>query len=248
MEKNKLTQNELQYELINACQLGNFELVKNMYDKYYSENNSFKNKFLSLSKLSNRSSPTLDMPYITPFVLVEACAANNSEITNFLLTKKELIKNMDDNQQILAICLKEFIIHNNLEMVEIFTPLIKTKNKSFYDTICPGFMYACEQGNIEMVKYVSEHFDIGKDKVNYSTGYPVKYQGFMEACRTGKLNVVEYLINTPDFDLKQIDTIINVNRNIAVELSNNHNLKTEDKLKLNLNQNEHIFEPTKPKF
>lgn len=173
-----------------ACSQGNLNVVVEMYEKYY-RNKSKLSKFIGISNLIPVLNPNFD--HDTP--IMNACLSRQYEVIKFLLSD-EFFKKNDK----LASGLNYAMGKGDLKIAELIFPLLK-ENNYCYDRIHNGFVEACKNGHLNIVKYMTTQsiFDFGKFKFrhpNYITS--MNLQGFVNACENGHADVVKYLTSSPE--------------------------------------------------
>jgi len=208
---------KLNKKFLECCRSGKLDMVIALYNKYYLEHQSIKNKFLKKINLYKIKSPILDIHFNNNEPLIKAFEWKHFKVVNFLLTSKEFYFSLSKDQNqfttVLSSMLNNALYNNNINMVNLFLPLIKNKNDIFYHSIMQGVSYASSQGNLEILKLLFKHpginnqkLELYQDEFNTTCSQSIKFEAFQESCSYGKLDIVKFLTSS------EINDPIDVNK------------------------------------
>lgn len=198
---------KLNQSFATACANGDLNTVTKIYDKHYRNKSKF-SKFIGISNLGPVLNPNFD--HDTP--IINACLSEQSEVIKFLLSDEQFKKNDK-----LATGLNYAMGKGKLEIAELIFPLLK-ENNYCYDRIHNGFVEACKNGHLNIVRYMTTQtiFDFDKFKFRHPNHVTsMKLQGFINACENGHTDVVKYLTSSPELkehvNVDQVKVVVGIN-------------------------------------
>lgn len=215
-----LTQKELSDKFIKACQYGDLNTVKTLYEQS-SDKQGVKLKFLT-------SEVIFDAHDDQDGALRGANYNGNYDITKFLLQEPNFVKNIKDKILLTKLFKNSvsngFLIKNkNFEITTLIVPLLKEYKILHNKQILLGFTEVCTREDMETLEYLAENLDIySKLPLMTSTlPYSLQEHGFIAACQEGNLESVKFLLTSPKIkeriDLDNIITSVRIQHQNVLE-------------------------------
>lgn len=225
--------NEITDKFLTACSFGDLALVIDLYSNHYLKHKTFTSRILSFLTLSNNSIEILDPHYDENLPFRYAASNGHADVVSYLLNQQFFIENIYQNDLYTAIGVAISI--NDLKTIKAIEPFIKHKNKEFLQQISKGFVEACREGHLDVVKYAVENLD-DNDYFDYSdiefpniyelfVNKTIKEAGFIEACETEKIEVVKYILSDKAFSNKINNPILSQGLVIALSKRNEELIK-----------------------
>lgn len=138
-------------------------------------------------------------------VLEDACEKNDIEMVKYILSSKKIVHQPSLNgrrefrateKTAISIC----CTNGHLEILDLMLTLpdIEIRVKDLFYQLNSGFLAACQEGELDIVKYLTSSPNLKRHaNPNYNNG-----EGLCLACREGHLNIVKYLLTSPDIKEK----------------------------------------------
>jgi hypothetical protein len=217
---NNLTKEELSQTFIKACQLGDFDTVKKLYEQS-SDKRGLKLKFLTKEVIFNAHDDKES-------ALRAANHNGHYEIVKFFLEEKDFIKNLEDKQLLTKLFNNSvsngfLITSKNFEITTLVVPLLQEHKILNNKQILLGFIEVCATEDIKTLEYLAENFDIYSTLPLMTSNLPYSLQehGFIAACEEGSLESVKFLLTSPKIkeriDLDNIITKVRIQHQHILE-------------------------------
>lgn len=220
-----LLEERLNNDFTNYCHAGNFEIVKNLYNKH-SVNNTKKKLFYVFRKIAGASPLKLDLNYCDNSPLLQSCSQNHYDIVEFFLKDKDFIDGLiksNEKDKVLSKAFNYALKNSNIEMMKLISPLIDKKDIHFHIAISEGYSTACSNGNLDVLNFFFADESINpprlnnlqpenmpdtfmvngmvtenRDKLTVIAVSGIKNNGFLAGCIYGSLDTIKYFAESPD--------------------------------------------------
>lgn len=177
--KKYLNQDEFDEEFFKACNNNDVNIATNLLNNYYlKQQKSHLNSFLSICGLGY---PALTLNPGHSERLKKACDKGYKEVVELFLNNTCFLKEAN-NLKIILHCFTGALAHGQLQILDFLHPLIKNKDQYYYNTLIYGLLEACQNNQLNSVKYVFNKKDLEFSKYkNFYSELEVDERGSVPA-------------------------------------------------------------------
>jgi hypothetical protein len=167
MKKKYLKQDEFNKGIYQACIDGDASSASDLLHQYYFKQQKSKiNSFLSICGLGY---PVLSINPNIAESFIKACGKGHKDVIKLFLTNESLLKE-SNKQYLLLYGLTTSLQTGQLEVVDVILPYIENKQEEYYKSLTYGLLYACENNQLESIKYIFNNKELKFD--TYQVFYP----------------------------------------------------------------------------